>query len=313
MPFKNKSNKTTPLLSLTMAILLLTAGTMSSCKPSQKNNTEQPVLSVSIFPVKNIIDRLTDNYYKVNVMIPKNIGHSDYSPTVQQMRDLTGSTAYLAIGPLDFELTWGDRLRSVGGQMKWIDISEGMALIDGHVCHHEEEEDEHHDHEHEHSHGAFDPHYWMSPMASIQMVNKISEILIGINPEIKEKIETNREEIVTELTAMHNELLMITSRTPDITFMIYHPALGYLARDYGLTQLEMEENGKAPTPMGLKRKIEDARKHQVKLLFIQKNFDINNAKVAAQEIGAQIVQINPESEAWMEEIKLIIAQLNHLK
>ena len=46
----------------------------------------------------------------VNVMIPKSVGHSDYTPQPRQIVELSHSQAYLAIGDLDFEITWRQRL-----------------------------------------------------------------------------------------------------------------------------------------------------------------------------------------------------------
>ena len=288
---------------IVIAIAALFILGLTSCNRTHKNSDTRPVISVSIFPVKTIIDRLSDQYYQVNVMIPKNIGHSDYSPTARQMKDLSTSKAYLAIGPLDFELTWGERLRSVSQEMAWIDLSNGIDLIDGHVCNHEG--DEHHHHT-----AAYDPHYWMSPLSAMKMVENIKDELIRLNPEIKSVVEKNHQALQLEMNAIHQELISVAEANDSLTFMIYHPALGYLARDYGFNQLEMEENGKAPTPVGLKRQIERARDMNVKIMFVQQNFDVNNAKTAAEEIGARIIQINPESEAWLEELQQIA---NHLK
>lgn len=295
-------------------IISLLAITIYSCSTATKKSDDTPTISVSIFPVKNIIDRLTDSHYKVNVMIPKEIGHSDYSPTAQQMKELTNSKAYMAIGPLDFELTWGERLRSASPDIQWIDLSEGIELMAGHHHHDDEGDDDHHDHHDHHHHGeAYDPHYWMSPKAASIMVSNISEHLIALNPSLEPIITANHNALQQELSQMSEELQQVYNINNNITFMIYHPALGYLARDYGFTQLEIEEDGKTPTPAGLKRIIEEAKQKYVKLLFIQKNFNINNAKVAAEEIGAKIVQINPESEEWMEEIKLITGCLKEIQ
>ncbi len=287
------------------AILLLAVPfLLFGCGSGSSNNDERPSISVSIYPVKNVIDRLTDDYFKVNVMIPKDIGHSDYSPTAQQMKALTTSSAYLAIGPLDFELTWRDRLTSASPSMRWVDLSSGINLIDGHHCGHDDEA-EHHNHEAV----SYDPHYWMSPATAAIMVDGIGKELIAIEPKLKDVVGRNISVLKEELALLDGELKSVYAADTTLTFMIYHPALGYLARDYGFTQIEIEEDGKAPTPASLKRQIESARQKNVKLLFIQKNFNMNNAKVAASEIGASVVQINPESEQWIEEIREIIKHL----
>lgn len=299
--FNTKRDRMRGLKILFASLVVLGSGLMG-CNPAPKRQDNKPVISVSIFPLKNIIDRLTDEYYHVNVMIPKNVGHSDYSPTVRQMKDLSSSIAYLAIGPLDFELTWGERLRNASHSMAWVDLSEDIELIDGHTCNHEGD--------HHHHTAAYDPHYWMSPLSAMQMVENIKNELIKLNPEIKEVVDENFLLLKSEIMALHQELTSVVETKGNLTFMIYHPALGYLARDYGFTQLEMEENGKTPTPVGLKRQIEQARSMDVKILFVQQNFDVNNARTAASEIGAQIIQINPENEAWLEEIQQIT---DHLK
>jgi zinc transport system substrate-binding protein len=294
------------LLAILIGLMLITG-----CNRQTKKESQQKIITVSIFPIKNIIDRLTDNQYKVNVMIPKEIGHSDYSPTAQQMKDLSLSGSYVAVGPLDFELTWGERLRDTNPQMQWVDISEGLDLISGHHhCDGHGHDDEHNHSHSDHSHASsFDPHFWMSPKTAIEMAGNIKRHLIALDATNSEAIERNFNTLKEELEQIGAEFEDIANTNDEITFMIYHPALGYLARDYGFHQLEIEQDGKTPTPSGLKNIIKEAKEKKVKTLFIQTNFNVNNAKVAAQEIGAQIVQINPESEDWTGELRLIARHL----
>lgn len=91
-------------------------------------------------------------------------------------------------------------------------------------------------------------------------------------------------------------------------FMIYHPALSYFARDYGLQQIAIEENGKEPSPTYLKHLIDEARA-KVNVIFIQPEFDKRNAETIAAQTGAKIIPINPLNYHWEEEM-LRIAQLS---
>ncbi|BDW75298.1 hypothetical protein BFINE_10930 [Bacteroides finegoldii DSM 17565] len=90
-------------------------------------------------------------------------------------------------------------------------------------------------------------------------------------------------------------------------FMIYHPALSYFARDYGLHQISIEEGGKEPSPAHLKELIDRCRAENVQVIFVQPEFDKRNAETIAQQTGTKVVPINPLSYDWEEEM-LNVAQ-----
>jgi zinc transport system substrate-binding protein len=80
--------------------------------------------------------------------------------------------------------------------------------------------------------------------------------------------------------------------------MIFHPNLGYLARDYGLEEISVEYEGKEPTPSRMKELIDRARKEGLRTIFVQREYDTKNAKAIANEIGGDIRIIDPLSEDW---------------
>lgn len=88
----------------------------------------------------------------------------------------------------------------------------------------------------------------------------------------------------------------------DTTFLIYHPALSYFARDYGLKQISIEEGGKEPSPAHLKELIETCRRDNARVIFVQQEFDTRNARLIADELGVTVVPINPLSYEWREEM-----------
>ena len=88
----------------------------------------------------------------------------------------------------------------------------------------------------------------------------------------------------------------------DSTFLIYHPALSYFARDYGLRQISIEEGGKEPSPTHLKELIETCRRDHARVIFVQQEFDTRNARLIADELGVAVVPVNPLSYEWREEM-----------
>ena len=92
-------------------------------------------------------------------------------------------------------------------------------------------------------------------------------------------------------------------------FLIYHPALSYFARDYGLTQLCLEEGGKEPSPAHLQTLIRTCREQGVRTVFVQREFDSRNAELVARELDARLVTINPLNYHWDEELVETARQL----
>ena len=90
------------------------------------------------------------------------------------------------------------------------------------------------------------------------------------------------------------------------TFVIYHPALTYLARDYGLTQLAIEHEGKEPSAKRLAELIEHARNEGVKHIFYQSEFPASSVEVICQDAGATAVEINPLDEDIFANIRHIV-------
>lgn len=85
-------------------------------------------------------------------------------------------------------------------------------------------------------------------------------------------------------------------------FIIYHPALTYFAREFGLKQLCIELDGKEPSPAQLKQLLETATQSGAKVVFVQQEFDQKNAELIAKETGCRLVTINPLSYNWHDEM-----------
>ena len=99
------------------------------------------------------------------------------------------------------------------------------------------------------------------------------------------------------------------SKNKTLTFLIYHPALTYFARDYGLTQIPIEEEGREPSAAQLQQTISTAKKKMVKIIFIQKEFANRNTSIVEQGTNAQKVEINPLSYNWNKEMENIAMKL----
>ncbi len=265
---------------------------LQSCINRQDSEKEE-VVSVSIIPFEYFVDRLTDKALEVNVMIPPGGSHATYSPTTSQFRKLSESGIYFRIEHLGYEKVWANKLSDMNPNMKVVNLMEGLEIIRG-------EEIDHGDHVHE---GGIDPHIWMSPKVILQVLPSIKGAIIEVYPHLSESVATNYSELFEEIASLDEELEEVVRTLGKKRFMIFHPALTYLARDYGLEQIAIERGGKEPSPAMLTHIIREARKHDIPVILIQREFDVRSAELISQETGAEIVQINPLAYDWFKNIR----------
>lgn len=262
--------------------------------------SEKAIITVTIEPLRYFTEAIAGKNYQVVSMVPKGSSPESYDPTPQQLVNLSKSQAYFRIGHIGFEQAWMKKLEANCPDMKVYDTSKGIDLIrdKGHW---------HGDHFHE---GGVEPHIWNSTQNALIIVDNIYQALCELDTthqaDYKYRLDSLKQSI-QQTDAETRRLL----ENADSTFLIYHPALSYFARDYGLKQISIEEGGKEPSPAQLKKLIETCRNENVHTIFVQQEFDQRNAQLIAHELGIDIVSINPLSYDWTEEMLQTAKGLKH--
>ena len=270
-----------------------------SCRTSG-DALDKPVISVSIIPQQYFIEQLAGDLVEVNVLIPPGASPATYEPSVSQLGKLDRSEVYLRIGYVGFEQSWMEKLISVNPDMKIVDLSEGVEIILDNAG----EEEGHHGHSYE----GGDPHIWMSVINARIIASNIHKELLLLFPGEKEYLQARFDLFYQSLDSLHLEISSELEGIVNRKFMIYHPALTYYARDYGLEQFSLEIEGKTPSPAHLKEMTDLAIHHQISKILIQDQFDRRNAEVLASETGADIIQFDPLDLKWGEQMRYIALQ-----
>jgi zinc transport system substrate-binding protein len=208
----------------------------------------------------------------------------------------------MRIGYVGFEQSWMEKITSVNPGMKIVDLSEGVEIIG-------EDAGDGGDH-HGHAHHGTDPHIWMSTINAPIIARNIHKELLLLFPGEKEFLQTRYDLFSHSLDSLHRAISNKLEGIENRTFMIYHPALTYYARDYALEQLSLEIEGKSPSPMHLKEMTDLARVNNISKILIQSQFDRKNAEILARETGAEIIQFDPLDLQWGDQMYYIAEQLN---
>ncbi|MCP4219283.1 MAG: zinc ABC transporter solute-binding protein [bacterium] len=159
--------------------------------------------------------------------------------------------------------------------------------------------------DHDHDHGGVDPHIWLSPEAVKIQARHILDALIAFDPTGSEFFRKNYDLFVKDIDSLQEENKAVMAPLKGRQFMVYHPAWTYFAREYGLRQLPIEIEGKSPGVKDLKNIIDLAKKENIRVIFVQSQFDSQSAQAVAGEIGGKVVAMDPLAFQWLDNMKKI--------
>ena len=284
---------------LLLGSCLLLAACTGRASKSNNGDEEKPVITVTLEPQRYFTEAIAGDKFKVISMVPKGSSPETYDPVPQQLVSLGDSKAYFRIGYIGFEQAWMERLMNNTPHIQVFDTSKGIDLILNNG-----------DHDHGHGHGphdghthAVEPHVWNSTANALIIAGNTYKALSQLD-KANDAYYMARYDSLCQRIQHTDSLIRQQFSAPEAAkaFMIYHPALSYFARDYGLHQISIEEGGKEPSPAQLKELIDLCQTEDVRVIFVQPEFDKRNAETIAQQTGTKVVPINPLSYDWEEEM-----------
>lgn len=288
-PLVDLLKQTTSIILILLAIFL----TVGCGQEDKTRGTEKEKILVSILPQKYFVEKIAGPGYEVKVLIPKGASPHTYDPTPRQMMEIAKARLYFYNGHIAFEKAWLENLRDAYPGLQSIRLSKGLKTIQSEHTHHKD----HQGHNHNHAHGT-DPHTWLSPQNALTIAENVFKGLAGEFPEDLELFKKNYSALSSEIEKLDSQIRDTLKNLPVRRFMIFHPSLTYFARDYNLEQITIEREGKEPSPLQLRRTIDMAGNANIRSIFVQQEFDSENARIIAEEIDADIVVIDPLAEDW---------------
>ena len=257
---------------------------------------------VSIQPQVYFVKQLGGELVNVTCLLPAGAFHGMYEPTAAQMKDLSQAALYVR-SMLEHELAWWDKIQALNPRMIVVDATQGVELIEGHAHHHGEaaaETEAHHEGEEEH---GKDLHIWLSLRNATIQVENIYQGLIAADPANRDAYTANRDALMQKIEALDREIRAKLANLKTRTFMVFHPAWGYFAKDYNLEQIPIEVEGKEPSAAEMAQFITLAQDEQVKVIFVQPQTSRRTADIIAQQVGATVELLDPMAEDWLDNLR----------
>ncbi len=237
---------------------------------------------VSILPLADFVEKVGGDKVDVTVMIPPGASPATYEPTPSQLKSVSEADVYVKVGaPIPFEKVWMDKIAGMNEDMGVVDCSYGIEIAGN------------------------DPHIWLSPRNAQIMVGNVYGGLVQVDGANEEYYSGNRDDYIAELEAVDKEIESALLGVDMRKFIVFHPAWGYFARDYGLEQVPVEVEGKEPSSADVSRLVEFAKDNGIRVVFAQPQFDVKSADAIAHEIEGEVVFVDPLARNYTGNLRIV--------
>ena len=267
--------------------------------PDKEFSKDAFTVTVSIPPQKYFLERIGGKRVNVNVMVPPGGNPHTYEPTPQQMKALSQSKAYFSIG-VEFEKAWLERFQSANPGMSMVNTLANIAFMPIPATPHNDRESGQTG-----SEGEMDTHIWTSPEMVKQIAQSIYISLAEIDPQYETEYRQNLADFMVEIEGLQKNIRQTLPTTGNRSFLVFHPAWGYFAQEFGLEQIPVEVGGQEPSPQELAGVIQQAAAKNIKVIFVQPSINPLTAQTIANEIGAKVLVIDPLAENWTDNLQRV--------
>lgn len=274
-------------LLLCLAVLTSCASSAEQTSASSSALKAKPVIAVTIVPEATFVKAVCGDLAEVITAVPPGYSPETYEPTPKQKEDLARARLYFAVGVPVEEAS----ILPAAADIKTLKVVRLQDAVAKQYA------------DRKFPSGERDPHIWLSPKRAKVMVEAIAQECGGLDPQNKDQYEKNAQSYLKQLDTLDSDLKQTFSMVGNKNFLVFHPAFGYLAQDYGLTMYSLEEEGKEATPQHLQEMFDLAKKQKIKAVFYQEEIDSKQSKAFAEEIGGKTVELSPLAPDYIDNLK----------
>lgn len=260
-----------------LAALALLAPILAGCTTPED---EAPDVLASFYPLEFLAREITGGAVSVGVVAQPGVEPHDYEPTPNDLKRVSGAKLVLLQGA-GFE-GWIETVRQQAPDARIALATDGLPLRDN-------EDPE------EAAELPKDPHTWLDPLLYAQMARRVQDALNETFPDRRDAFTPRADALVVELHRLHADLDAGLAQCATRVVVTNHDAFGYLGARYNLTLIPILglDPESEPDPQTLARVAEEARRHNVTVVYFEELASPRVAEALAREIGARTQVLSP--------------------
>ncbi len=304
-----------------LGVLLVCVGVLGGCSGHGQAPPHRLRVAVTVLPHAWLVQQIGGQHVEVLALVRPGESAELYQPTDAEISLAARAAVYFQTG-MPLENSQGfEALRRLG-TLRVVDLRQGITLRPlegGHAAHHPSGHDRPGGHHAAttsgedpkapaqgrqglgHTHGTgqapadlagADPHIWLSLRRLKIQARTVARELSAVDPAHQSDYQRNLGALEARLDEADAAIGTLLAPYRGKAFLVFHPAWGYFAEDYGLRQLSIESEGKEPSDHELSELQALARQENIRVVFVHPQGGRRSAQAVANAIGARIEVID---------------------
>ena len=255
-------------------------------KPTTQSSKLQ--ITASFYPLYYFSQQIAGDKANVINITPAGAEPHDYEPTAQDIAQIENSKL-LVLDGTGLE-AWGNSIKQNLNPKNTMVLTVGDGIINQKVMEDGQE--------------VIDPHIWQSPPLDKEIVDKITQALIQIDPVNASYYQANATALKSKLDELDTQYKQGLANCAEKNIITSHAAFGYLATAYGLNQVSIAglSPDAEPSPQQLADIVKFAKANNVKYIFFESFVSPKLSDTIATEVGAKTLVLNPIEGLTNDEI-----------
>ncbi|URZ87451.1 metal ABC transporter substrate-binding protein [Floricoccus penangensis] len=302
----------------TVFTILIVAVGLVAC--SKQKTSDKIQIITTFYPMYEFTKEVAGDHADVSYLVPAGQEVHDYEPSARDMAKITDSDV-LVYNNDNLEKWFSNAKKNIKDKTLIIEASKNVKMLEfDKEAGHDHKEDS--DSDHSHDEGSVDPHTWLSLKNAQIEVQTIADDLSKKYPDYKEDFQKNAQAYLEKLDNLEKEYATSLDSASNKKFVTQHAAFGYLANDYGLTQIAIAglTPDAEPSSATLAKLKKIMQENNLNIVYFEENADDKIAKTLANEVGAETLVLNTVEGITKDEqkngatyISIMEANLENLK
>ncbi len=266
---------------ITVIIVAGVAGLyLTNNNPTTSPSSKIEVLA-TFYPLYDFAQNVGGNKVSVSLLVPETVDVHDFEPTPSSIAAVSSANVLIYNGA-GLEPWIQNVITSAGNpNLITVDTSQGITPLPVSP-------------QFQQGNRTIDPHIWLNPENAKQQVNNILQGLIKADPTDSQYFTANANAYEAKLDELNTEAINATTNTATNTFITFHEAFAYFAKQYNVTQLSIlgpfEEE---PTPTDIQNVITAINQNHLKYVGYESLENPAISQSISTQTNATLINMNP--------------------
>lgn len=248
------------------------------------NASARPIVAVTVPAQAWLVKQIAGEGVELLTMVPSGHVPETAQPGPQKLSRYQQADVHFIVGDpaLFFETRYISPYRKKAASGSWLsmfDIAGQISPV--------------------HKLKGLDPHLWTSPRIMLASASALEQVLAELDPQNANLYRNNLSRLQETISNIDRQLRVSVGLRSTDKLLVYHPAWGHFCQDYGLQQLAIENEGKAPGAGSLSTLFNNLEKDSINFIISSPGHDRRIAAMIAEQFRMNLVMINPMETDWM--------------